>query len=191
MRAKVGEGVVINTCSNSAVDWQSDLSPFLLGPCDLYSGLVSKNMENAWQYSKVYAQHLEDGKITDAWWSWAKEGWNNQRAVRYPVRRGAKPEFARWGTIEEERRLGYVEARKNIYGPLYAKAVIKTDGFRKLKGMYEAGMDLVLRDWDGRNTTETMTEVLNNPKRIMGHAFVLKMLIEEDSALGQFEMEDK
>lgn len=38
---------VINTTSRSTA-WSSGLSPFFLGPVDLYWGHVAKNVENFW-----------------------------------------------------------------------------------------------------------------------------------------------
>ena len=34
-----------------------------------------------------------------------------------------------------------------------------------------------------KNRMNNLTEVLNNPRKKMGHAFVLKILLENDSAL--------
>lgn len=190
MRAKVdSEGaVIVNTCSNSTTRWERDLSPFILGPCPLYDGRVSQTMENAWQYAKVYPKFLdENGDPTEVYWEWAEEGWKNPRAVRFPMGKGAIPAFSLW----EGRKLDYITARKVIYAPLYAEAVQKTEGFKHLKDLYETEKRLVLRDWDGHNHDKlglTLTEVLNNPKRIMGHAFVLKMLLTNDPALGQLRL---
>lgn len=39
--------VIINTTSRSK-NWSRELSPFVLGPVDLYAGLIAKNVENAW-----------------------------------------------------------------------------------------------------------------------------------------------
>lgn len=184
MFTKIKKGTVINTCSNSTENWSSELSPFLLGPCPLWGQYESKNMENGWQFSKVYKQHLTNNVPNNNWLNWAKTGWADNTAHRYPMGKGAKPEFSYWNG----RKLNYIEARKAIYGPLYAKAVQKTDGFKELKDMYESGEDLILRDWDGRKTTETMDQVLNNPSKKMGHAFILKMLLENDPALEQLEL---
>lgn len=123
------------------------LSPFFLGPVPLYDGLVAKNVENAWQYSKVpplegqcwscdgltltrrthvsvvqvYKQHTDPvtGEPTAEYWAWAKEGWANPKPVRFPMGRGAKPEYSYW----EGKKYGYVAARKKIYCPLYASLV--------------------------------------------------------------------
>lgn len=188
MFAKVNEGLVVNTCSNASTGWERDLSPFIVGPCKLYDGLVALNAENAWQYSKVYKQHLGDsGDPPDpgpAWFEWSRAGFANPRANRYPMGKGARPEYSFW----DGKKLTYVKARKVIYGPLYAEAVQKTAGFKHLVELYHSEKLLVLRDWDGRNTKETLTEVLKNPYKKMGHAFVLKMLLTGDSALDHMEL---
>ena len=187
-----GNGIMINTCSNSNVEWQSDLSPFKLGPIDLYDGFQAMRHENAWQYSKVYKLHTDaDGNPTDEYWKWATEGWSNQKAVRYPMGRGAKPEYAIWAG----RKLGYVDARKQIYSPLYIKLVTETGAYEELQYMYKratAEKPLVFRDFDGYDHVKlgmSLTEVLNDPKRKMGHAFLLKMLITNDEALKQIDYE--
>jgi len=77
--------------------------------------------------------------------------------------------------------LGYIEARKRIYFRLYAKAVAKTEAFAQLRALHEERGQLVLWDFDGydhRARNMTLKDVLNNPKRPMGHAFVLAFLLE-------------
>lgn len=172
--------------ATSSGGWTADLSPFLIGPCNLYDGHVSQNMENAWQYGKVYARHIDtDGNPTDDYWQWAREGWATQRAHRYPMGKGARPEYSFW----ESEKLGYIDARKRIYGPLYAEAVQRTQGWQLLQELYETADELYIRDWDGwdmqKHGMETLAQVLNNPRKIMGHAFVLQMLLENDLALEQ------
>lgn len=180
--------IVVNTCSNAKTGWQRDLSPFLLGPCELFGGLVSHNMENGWQYTKLYQQHADaNGEPTQAWWQWAINGFNNPQAVRYPMGRGARPLHAWWDC----EKLPYIEARKKIYGPLYAEAVQKTEGWKELVDLYENSQHLTLRDYDGHDHAKlglTLDQVLNNPRRKMGHSFVLKMLLTQDPALKQMEL---
>ncbi len=184
MRSRAPEGaLVVNTCSNAQTGWQRDLSPFLIGPCELYGGRVSQNMENAWQFQKLYKVHADaDGNPTDKYWEWAETGWADERAHRYPMGRGAVPLCGFW----DGEKLDYVESRKAIYGPIYAKAVQRTQGWLDLKKLYEQENEIWLRDWDGRQTNQTMSEVLNDPRRKMGHSFVLKMLLTEDVALEEF-----
>lgn len=186
-RVDTTDALVINTCNNNPDNWQSGLSPFIIGPCELYGGHTARVFENAWQYAKAYATHIINGEPGPAYWAWAKEGWDNPRAVRYPMGRGAKPAYSRW----EGENIGYIEARKRIYGPLYAEAVQKTAGWQRLVSLYETETRLVLRDFDGYDHDKKgidLCGVLNNPRRKMGHAFVLKMLLTQDSALKQMAM---
>jgi hypothetical protein len=168
---------VINTTSRSYT-WSRGLSPFYAGPCDLYGIYVAQNMENAWQYAKVYEKHVDsDGNPTEDYFMWAQWGWNKKTADRYPMGKGAKPLYSYW----DGQKLPYIEARLKIYAPLYAKAVEKTDAFTKLKEKYDAGEEIWLWDFDGydfRKKGMTFEEVLLNEKKKMGHAFVLAMMLE-------------
>ena len=63
--------------------------------------------------------------------------------------------------------------------------------FKHLKELYENNapdFTLILRDFDGYDYVKqnmNLTQVLNNPTRKMGHAFVLAMLLTQDAALKQ------
>lgn len=166
---------VISTVSKSESKLWTQLSPFYLGPCRLWGGYSSRTMENGWQYSKVYKVH--DGKSINKWLKWAKAGWSNPRAVRYPMGKGAVPEYSFWNSM----KLGYIEARAKIYIPLYARLVAKTEAFDKLKRLYKEQNEIWLWDYDGydrRKTHSKLIDVLVNPKKKMGHAFVLAMMLE-------------
>ena len=187
MFAKVNDPKAIAVDTTSKAGWSSDLSPFKIGPCDLYGGYVSLNHENSWQFSKVYPIHAKNGEPKPEYWDWAKKGWANPNAVRFPMGKGKRPLYSLW----DGEKLGYIDARKKIYGPLYAEAVQKTAGWDKLKKMYEEGKSIVLRDYDGYDHAQhglSLVQVLNNPKKIMGHAFILKMLLINSPALGQLEL---
>lgn len=168
---------VINVCSNSKGDWSS-LSPFLMGPVNLYDSFKSKTMENAWQYSKVYRCHADENKNpTPSYYKWALEGWMNEHAVRYPMGKGAIPLYSLWNG----EKLDYISARKKIYIPLYSKLARATIGYKKLEMMCENNEEIVLFDFDGYDNERfnmSMEEVINNPNKKMGHAFVLKMMLE-------------
>ena len=165
--------LVINTTSRSERSLWTQLSPFHLGPCKLWGGHISENMENGWQYSKVYHEH----NLMSIWLKWAKQGWANKRAVRYPMGKGAAPKFSYW----DGANYSYVEARSRIYIPLYARAVRRTEAFAELKRLYRSESEIYLWDFDGRDRekrNETLIQVLTNPKQKMGHAFVLAMMLE-------------
>ena len=181
-------GTIVNTTSKSPTNWMTDLSPFALGPVQMYDDLVSENFENCWQFSKVYEKHADkDGEPTEEYWAWAREGWADPKPHRYPMGRGARPLYSHWNG----KRLGYIDARKQIYAPLFAEAVQRTEGWLYLQNLYQTQDLLILRDYDGYDYVKkemTLSEVLNLPRRKMGHSFVLAMLLLDDEALNQCEM---
>ena len=170
--------IEVNATSRSKVEWQKALSPFFLGPVDLYDGYVAQNVENGWQHSKCYPKHVDsEGNPTPEYWEWAKAGWANEWAERYPMGKGAKPLFSLW----RGQKLGYIEARKQIYIPLYSKAVAGTAAFGTLCKLYESSENLVIRDFDAYpHRPQTLNDVLNNPNKKMGHGFVLAMLLTRE-----------
>ena len=173
--------IKVNATSRTKEKWSLELSPFHVGPIKLYDDYFAHNLENAWQYSKVYHEHLgEDGKPTEAYWEWAREGWANPKPVRFPMGRGAIPAGSWWNG----RLINYVEARMTIYCPLYAEAVTKTNAWSKLTNLYskaqKSNVVLAIFDFDGHNSIETFDSfdklIYNNTMKL-GHGFVLAMLL--------------
>jgi len=169
--------IEINTTSRSK-NWSKGLSPFYVGPCVLYGGRSSRNVENAWQYTKVYEWMVDsDGEPTKHYWDWAAHGWASTWAHRYPAGRGAVPLYSLW----DGERLDYIEARKKIYVPLYSSCVRGTIAYQELQRVYRSRESFALRDFDGYDYEAlgmTLDDVLNDPTRKMGHAFVLAMMLE-------------
>jgi N12 class adenine-specific DNA methylase len=170
--------IVIDTTSR-AEGWSKELSPFNLKNIELPNGMTAKIFENAWQYSKVY-QTLTDaeGNPSDDYFYWARTGFASNYAERYPMGKGAKPEYAYWNG----KKLDYLEARKEIYIPLYRDAVKKTAAFQELKNLYQKeNGNIVLRDFDGYDYLAkgmSLKDVLLNEERPCGHAFVLAMMLK-------------
>lgn len=166
----------INTTSCSK-NWSVGLSPFKLGPVHLYKNFYARILENGWQYSKVYTIHTDDwNEPTQEYWKWAIKGWNKTNPIRYPMGKGQKPLYCLWN----DEKLSYIEARKKVFIPLYTKAVVKTDAFNQLKKLYKTQKNIVLWDFDGYDHDKlgmTLEDVVNNPHKIMGHAFILKMIL--------------
>lgn len=167
--------VEVNTTSTGTM---LGLSPFYCGNCTLYAGHSAKLMENAWQFGKAYSNHFVDGDLdTDAYYKWATAGWEDNKAHRYPMGKGAVPVCSVW----DGEFLNYVQARIRIYFPLYKKAVRETEDWQKLKRMYAQNESLCLVDYDGRRidrSGESQCDVLFNERKKMGHAFVLKAMLE-------------
>lgn len=165
----------ILTTSNSTT-WSKGLSPFYLGPCKLWGEHQALKMENAWQYSKVYREHVgPDGMPTNDWFVWAQMGWNQDFAKRYPMGKGTRPAYSYW----DGKRYSYVDARIKIYFPLYRNAVKETQAWRMLKAVHER-TNLNLWDYDGYNEeleSMTLADALQDGSRPMGHAFILKAML--------------
>ena len=182
-------GVYVNTTSRAESSWQRDLSPFYLGPCKLYWDLEALVMENAWQYSKVYAEYDNEGEPKEEYFDWAYAGWNNPRANRYPMGKGKKPLYSWWDGI----KMGYVDARRRVYIPLYANAVVKTAGYRKLEEIYNSSLDktLYLKDYDAyrhEDLNMTLEDVVNNPNKKCGHAFILAILLTREPLIRECKL---
>lgn len=169
-------GHEIDVTSNSGC-W-SDLSPFLL-PALKYGSL---NFENLWQFSKVYKKFTMpiDGYPDASYYKWRDAGFANPQAVRYPMGKGAKPEYLLW----EGEKLSYVEARKKVYAPIYAELVSRTRGYSLLQSLYELlyadNEPLVLRGYDAYDHIamgRSLRDVINDPDRKCGHGFVLAMML--------------
>lgn len=172
---------VIDTTSQAGNVWTTGLSPFKLGPCELYDGRTAKIMENAWQACKVYAKHLSSsGEPSPEYFKWAESVWSSNFPQRYPMGKGARPEFSFW----DGEKLSYVEARQQIYWPLYRDAVAKSPAFEKLKEVVsKLGSDdeLVLFDFDGFDHDAmkmSLKDVMLQDRRPMGHGFVLKAMLQ-------------
>ncbi len=169
----------VNTTSKSK-HWTRELSPFYIGPCPTnIEGVTSVNMENAWQYAKVYKNHVdEDGNPTEQYYNWARLGYDSVMAHRYPMGKGKVPEYSWWNG----KKLGYVDARKEIYMPLYAEAVRRTEGWRILLDQYKDGRKIALLDYDAYRHDQhhmTLHDVLHCETKKMGHAFVLACMLTE------------
>lgn len=170
---------LVNTTSRSPEAWSRGLSPFHLGPVPLYEGAAVATatcVENAWQYAKVWAQHLgADGRPTAEYYAWAAAGWSNPRAVRYPMGKGGTPPRFSWWAGEP---LTYLEARRKVYVPAYTRAVASSPAWARLLREYrEGGRPLALWDFDGQ-AGRAWRDVLADPAHPMGHAHVLAFLLE-------------
>lgn len=171
-------------CTSRSLDstMAHGLSPFYIGPIECYDGLTAVKMENAWQFAKVYEGMVDENKNpTYRYFEWRDKGFNQPNASRYPMGKGINPLYSYWKIGDKYYKLDYIQARKLIYIPCYAKAVVKTEAFARLQDLLNQGYNLALSDFDGYNNDSynlNMKQVVNNTKKIMGHSFVLKMLLD-------------
>ena len=191
-------------------------------------------MENVWQFSKVYEKvpfttqkksrydstiiwqhpeevHFMDGKLTPEYFEWRHKGMYAKEAIRYPVgyKHRHKCLFTlkedENGVIDVDRKLDYVQARKEIYMPLYCNLVKKEKKFKELKERLRKGENLLIIEVDGphqesldyyiekyrvsedfiQNDTmiasnENIDIMLNDPKHPFGHGYCLCYALNND-----------
>ena len=180
------------TSNNTDQVMREGLSPFYLGPVECYDGLVSQTFERAWQCAKVYPWTLgADGNPNASYFAWRDEMWamkgfGDKMSIRFPVgkKNVGKCRYSWWKVDGEFQPLDYIPARKAIYIPLYAKAVVKTEAFRRLVELRDSGKNLMLIDFDGYNPWHphygftSYNDVIHCSLLKMGHCFVLAMLLD-------------
>lgn len=176
---KIPDNVLSMDVTSRSSTWGRHFSPFNLGPVDLYGGYVAKNIENAYQFSKVYAEYSTVDELpAPHYWEWAKNGWDNPKPIKYPMGVWNKHLYHWW----DGKKLTHLEAQNQIFLPLYKKAVVKTKAFEKLKWFYENSVkDIYLIDFEGydhRFLEKTWDQVVSNPDMPVGQAFALCMILE-------------
>ncbi len=185
----------------------------------------SKNqiMENLWQNQKVYETipkskqfyprnnkiviwdhpaevHVDKGgNLTPEYWAWREKLANNSYPVRYPV--GFNWRHKCLYAISDEdltKKLDYIDARKQIYMPLYISMAKQTKMFGELKNRMKSGENLLIIEVDGPHqeslqyymekygvdnqfiqngtmlaTNQNLDIMLNDDKHPFGHGFCL------------------
>lgn len=177
-----------------------DFSPLLIGPVKDDKGYEVANIfENYWQGGKVYKElkHLdEDDKHTNVYRHFRNHLWNSNKGVRHPPATRTKNVLYRdkegrshyeylkpVHAVYNQKRHDYLDARKKVYVPTYAKLVRYTPSFNALKKLLESGKDILLLDIDGpkdgpgKVTVEYLREKINDPKDPFGHGYVLAGLL--------------
>lgn len=163
----------INTTSTST-DFCQALSPFMnQGPIEL-AGLTSHNVENFWAASKVFPGYENEPA---KWKQWRDDLLGSPRALRYPCGKGATALFAH---LPGKGKLGYVEARKEIFLSVYRQ---KLDRYcqRQINSLLDilTLTDIWLFDFDVYISDDTYEAKLNDPGRPFGHGFIVKQYLEE------------
>jgi hypothetical protein len=180
---KTVKGMYINVTTSGGPNG-SLFSPMRLGPVRVYQGLgmnsFAKNVENAWQFSKVYPEHDNNGEPTEEWYDWRDKGFNDSWAHRYPMGKGAIPLYSWVG-----KPIDYIKARKMIYTACYTTAVYNhiSEVFIRLVDLVKEYEQITFLDYDVYPGTTgddlTFEEIINNPSIKMGHAYVLANMVKQ------------
>jgi len=183
----------------------TEMSPLYLGPVIDEEGNSAIRFENYWQYTKAYPQlgHLDDkGNVNDTWKKWKLNGFkllkktkNTAKGIRTPpeVSKLKKDKTIKsWApsyAVHKGQKYTYIEARKNIYVPIYHDLVTKTKSFQKLKELVDNGTKVILVEPDGPPlrdypsgmlaNEENLVKMINDPKYPFGHGYVVAAALLE------------
>lgn len=145
----------------------------IIGPYELKDE-KGRIFENIWQGSKIYKYippvfipksrydkqiiwqhpgeaHIDvNNNVTKEYWGWREKLMNNSYPVRYPVGYNFRHNCVCAFTENDlATPLDYINARKQIYVPLYIELVKKEENFLQLKQRYEQGENLLIIEVDG------------------------------------------
>ena len=142
-----------------------ELSPFYVGPVTSADGVRAEIFEIFWQCGKVYPCHDDNGKPNADYFAWRDGFYAKEECTKDLMRHTCKSigyehkdarYFAYFDKEKEEYiPLGYVEARKKIYFPEYAKLIYNTESFQYLKSLVDSGKKIALVDFDACNYNES------------------------------------
>jgi hypothetical protein len=178
-------------------------SPMYLGPVNEIEifGIgdqVSQNLENYWQYGKLFKElgHIDEtGLITQQWYIFRSKGYAKVKGDRHPD--GTKSNIVKFVDDRGNRHfqyytaissmyinnvLDYINSRKLIYAPVYGWLVVRTQAFKELKSMIDSGQNVQILDFDVSQgsheiTLELLRQKINDPTSPFGHGYVLAGLL--------------
>jgi len=145
----------------------------LLGPVEK-DGVECKLMENLWQFSKVFPSEV-DAKTGDPlpkFFERRKVMFAASKGKRHKMK-GQKPAYSYW----QGHRWSYLEARRELYLPVYVEYVQKTDGWRQLLTLHKRGVNLLILGYDGRAYTDLDAEFANGAASF-GHELILCAMLQ-------------
>ena len=142
-----------------------EISPFYVGPVTSSDGVKAEIFEIFWQCGKVYPCHDNGGKPNEAYFEWRNYFYSQTECTKDLMRHtcksiGYEHKDARYFAYFDKKKgeytpLSYVEARKKVYFPEYAKLIYNTESFQYLKSLVESGEKIALVDFDACNYNET------------------------------------
>ena len=158
------ERIIIDlTSRNPDKTFARQVSPFYVGPVTGPDGAGTSSLEVFWQVGKVFPHHDNGGKPSDDYFSYREKMYSAvpgsipKPVMRHPYREfGYEPDdmlyWAWWNRDKGEyERLSYLQARKKVYVPEYAKLVADSPALSYIKHLLDEGKKVALLDFDGFN----------------------------------------
>jgi hypothetical protein len=157
-----------NVCSNGKF---RVLSPMLIGPVE-WMGYRATNIENLWQFSKVYEDELYNNEIKASYYARRDAGFENPKGIRRPKK--GKVAFCYIGG----ERLNYEQSRNKVYIPMYCKYVEGNLGLQALKEVLQK-TNVQILGFDGRKFDDLQVE-LRNLMKPFGHELIVCGLLKNN-----------
>lgn len=148
----------------------SALSPKKLGPIH-FNGLEANNLENFWQFAKVFPCEYKDEKQRK------KMGITNKPLFSVYLDKDGK-----------ERKYSYVESRY-FYCRLYADLVRKEEKFIRLQNLLKEGYNLLICGYDAYPMEETFSKYYLDESLPFGHERVLYCLLKDEEPWERYKEE--
>lgn len=232
----LNDRVIIDlTSRNSDSDFSSQISPFFVGPVTGPDRAKAKTLEIFWQIGKVFPHHDDNGKPNQAYFKYRNELYKKdiselgKTEMRHPYKAfGYKADdMLYWPYYDKNKKgyipLSYLEARKKVYIPEYAKLVVNSSVLERIKKLLEEGKKVALLDFDGFNyysedamkiryrayinkckkekkpieleekdftDIKNMKSAIDFPYMPVGHAFIIKALLQGDIEVKSDEVID-
>lgn len=168
------KSLIVDVSHHSEI-WTKQLSPPHMGPVSLHSTFVAKTVENGFQYTKVFPEHVGAmGLPTENYLKWAQKGWGMKKFDE--SLRHREPLYHYWYGS----KLNKFEARERILVPLYIQVAKRENSFleRLRRIYYKNDKNIVLYDVDGYDKGHMSYKDILNNDREFSHAFILEMLLE-------------
>lgn len=151
------------TSRNPNRAFSQQVSPFYVGPVTGPDGACAPNLEVYWQCGKVFPHHDAGEQPNEDFFTYRDQmyhkrpGQLSKPQMRHPYKEFGydADDMVYWAYWNAEKgvyeRPTYLEARKKVYIPEYAKLVAKSDALRWMKSLVEQGKKIALLDFDGFN----------------------------------------
>lgn len=145
-------------------NFAKELSPFFIGPVVSSDGVKAEIFEIFWQCGKVYPCHDNGGKPNDDYFKWRNGFYAEKKCTKDLMRHTCKSlgyehkDTKYFAYFDKDKNdyvpLNYVDARKKVYFPEYAKLVYNTESFKYLKSLIDGNKKIALVDFDACNYNE-------------------------------------
>lgn len=131
--------------------------------------------------------HLVDNEIQPEYYKWREAIFSCKNPIRYPNGYARRSKVAFTLLIDEngnEKRLSYIEARKEIYIKEYCRLVRKLPEFNRLSRLLNEGKNLVICEVDVPDnevvTIEKLEKLVENKSIKFGHGLCLAWELLKD-----------